>query len=320
LKGKYLMSFAGAKWVWMNGTLLPWKDANIHVSTHALHYGSGVFEGIRCYDTADGPALFRIAEHLERFMNSARTHSLAIPFTPEQIEEAITELICRNGFRACYVRPLCYRGSRELTVNPRRCPVEIAILAWPWKPLHGSHSIQSGIRVCISPWKKFHSSMMPTTAKASGQYVNSILAIDHAVEHGYDEAIFLDVDGYVAEGAAENLFLVRDGALFTNDETNSILLGITRDSVIQIARDLGYTVTIAPLRAADIASADEVFLTGTAAEIVPVCEVDDNKIGSGECGLITRRIQEQFIRIVSGQDAAYRHWLQPVYRASEVRA
>jgi branched-chain amino acid aminotransferase len=314
------MSFAGAKWVWMNGTFVPWNDANIHVSTHALHYGSGVFEGIRCYNTADGPALFRIAEHLERFTYSARTHSLAIPFAPDQIEAAISELICRNGFKSCYIRPLCYRGSRELTVNPRRCPIELAILAWPWEPLHGSSSVQSGIRACISPWKKFHSSMMPATAKASGQYVNSILAIDDAVEKGYDEAILLDVDGFVAEAAAENLFLVRNGALFTNDEKNSILLGITRDSIIQIARDLGYTVTIAPLRAADITSADEVFLTGTAAEVVPVCEVDDTRIGNGECGRITRHIQEQFSRIVSGQDAAYRHWLQPVYKASEVPA
>jgi branched-chain amino acid aminotransferase len=162
--------------------------------------------------------------------------------------------------------------------------------------------------------------MMPTTAKASGQYVNSILAIDDALEKGFDEAILLDVDGFVAEAAAENLFLVRDGALFTNDERNSILLGITRDSIIQIARDLGYTVTIAPLRAADITSADEIFLTGTAAEVVPVCEVDDIRVGGGECGRITRHIQEQFSRIVSGQDAAYRHWLQPVYRASEVPA
>lgn len=304
----------------MNGTFVPWKDATIHVSTHALHYGSGVFEGIRCYDTESGPALFRIAEHLERFMYSAHTHSLAIPFAPEQIESAIAELVCRNGFRSCYVRPLCYRGSRELTVNPRRCPVELAILAWPWDPLHGSASVESGIRACISPWKKFHSDMMPTTAKASGQYVNSILAIDDALDKGYDEAILLDAEGYVAEAAAENLFLVRDGALFTNDERNSILLGITRDSVIQIARDLGYQVTIAPIKATDIATADELFLTGTAAEVVPVCEVDERKIGNGKCGRISRHIQEQFRRIVTGQDAAYRHWLQPVYKASEVPA
>jgi branched-chain amino acid aminotransferase len=304
----------------MNGAFLPWKDANIHISTHALHYGSGVFEGIRCYDTTDGPALFRISEHIERFFNSARTHSLAIPFSPEQLEGAIAELICRNGFSNCYVRPLCYRGSRELTVNPRRCPVEIAILAWPWEPLHGSESVQRGIRACISPWKKFHSDMMPTTAKASGQYVNSILAIDDAIERGYDEAILLDINGFVAEAAAENLFLVRNGELFTNDEKHSILLGITRDSIIRIARDLGYPVTIAPLPAEAIASADEIFLTGTAAEVVPVCEVDNTRIGDGECGRITKQIQEQYRRIVTGREPAYRNWLQRVYRASEVSA
>ena len=314
------MSFAGVKWVWMNGEFLPWEDANVHVSTHALHYGSGVFEGIRCYDTADGPALFRVTDHLERFVYSARTHSLKIPFAPEQIETAITELICRNGFRSCYVRPLCYRGSRELTVNSRRCPVELAILAWPWAPLHGSSSVENGIRACISPWKKFHSDMMPTTAKASGQYVNSILAIDDAVDRGYDEAILLDADGYLAEAAAENLFLVRDEALFTNDERSSILLGITRDSVIRIARDLGYQVTIAPIKAAEIVTASEIFMTGTAAEVVPVCEIDETTIGNGKCGRITRRIQEQFRRIVLGQDPAYRNWLQTVYKANNVSA
>jgi branched-chain amino acid aminotransferase len=284
------MSFASAQWVWMNGDFLPWNDANIHVSAHALHYGSGVFEGIRCYETTDGPALFRVSEHLERFFNSARTHGLAIPYSPEQLEGAITELVCRNAFNNCYVRPLCYRGSRELAVNPRRCPVEMAILAWPWEPLHGSGSFQRGIRACISPWKKFHSEMMPTTAKACGQYLNSILAIEDAIERGYDEAILLDIHGNVAEAASENLFLVRDRALFTNDERDSILLGVTQDSIIQIARDLGYSVTIAPLPVAAIASADEIFLTGTAAEVVPVCQVDNTRIGNGECGRITRQI------------------------------
>ena len=314
------MSFAGAKWVWMSGTFHPWQDANIHVSTHALHYGSGVFEGIRCYDTADGPAVFRLPEHLERFFYSARTHSMAIPYTPEQLEVAIAELIHRNGFNNCYIRPLCYRGSRELTVDPRRCPIELAILAWPWEPLLGSDSVQRGIRACISPWKKFHSSMMPATAKASGQYVNSILAIHDAVAKGYDEAILLDADGNVAEAAAENIFVVRNGALFTNDERHSILLGITRDSVIQIARDLGYPVTIAPLAAADLTSADEVFLTGTAAEVVPVCEVDNTRIGNGECGSITKRIQERFTQAVRGRDAAYQHWVHPVSRLIELPA
>jgi branched-chain amino acid aminotransferase len=314
------MSFAGVKWVWMSGTFVPWNDANIHVSTHALHYGSGVFEGIRCYDTVDGPAIFRISEHMERFFYSARTHHMDIPFAPGQLEGVIAELVSRNDFNDCYIRPLCYRGSRELTVDPRRCPVETMVLAWRWDPLLGSESLQRGIRACISPWKKFHSDMMPTTAKASGQYVNSILAINDAVARGYDEAIFLGADGFVAEASAENLFLVRDGALFTNDEKSSILLGITRDSIIQIARDLGYTVTITPIKATDIIAANEVFLTGTAAEVVPVCEVDGKQIGTGECGAITRRIQEKFRRIVTGHEAAYRHWLHPVYRISEASA
>lgn len=314
------MSFAGVKWVWMNGTFVPWQDANIHVSAHVLHYGSGVFEGIRCYNTVDGPALFRVSDHIERFFDSARTHSMAVPFAPQQLEGVIAELVSRNGFSNCYIRPVCYRGSMELTVNPRRCPVETMILAWPWEPLHGSDSVQRGIRACISTWKKFHSDMMPATAKANGQYVNSILAIHDAAEKGYDEAILLDMDGFVTEAASENVFVVRDGALFTNDEKHSILLGITRASIIQIARDLGYAVTITPLKAADITSADEVFFTGTAAEVVPVCEVDGKKIGDGACGAITMRLQEQYKRVVTGREAAYRNWLHPVYRASEVSA
>ena len=314
------MSFAGAEWVWMNGTFRSWQDATIHVSTHALHYGSGVFLGIRCYDTAEGPALFRLPEHLERFFYSAQTHSMAIPYTLEQLEAAIGELVHRNGFANCYIRPLCYRGSRELTVDPRRCPIELAILAWQWAPLLGSDSVQRGIRASISPWRKFHSSMMPATAKASGQYVNSILAINDAAANGYDEAILLDADGNVAEAAAENLFVVRGETLFTNDARHSILLGITRDSIIQIARGLGYSVTIGALTPADITSADEVFLTGTAAEVVPVCEVDNVRIGNGVCGSITRSIQERFTQVVRGRDATYRHWLHPVSRLVDLSA
>jgi branched-chain amino acid aminotransferase len=315
-----IMSFDDAKWVWMNGEFLLWKDATIHVSAHALHYGSGVFEGVRCYDTPEGPGLFRGNDHLERFFYSARTHGMEIPYQPEALAEAMAELIRRNGFTNCYVRPICFRGSRELTVTPKRCPVEVAILAWPWEPLHGNDSVHRGIRVCISRWKKFHSDMMPTTAKASGQYVNSILALRDATERGYDEALLLDVDGYLAEAASENLFVVRNGELQTNDERHSILLGITRDSVIQIARNLGYPVRIGALTVEDLKVSDEAFLTGTAAEIVPVCQVDDTRVGDGQCGPVTRHIQEQFKDIVSGHNASYRKWLQLVARTIDVPA
>lgn len=310
------MSFEEAKWVWMDNEFVPWNRATIHVSAHALHYGSGVFEGIRCYETPDGPALFRANDHIARFYCSAETHGMQIPYGLEELGEAIAELIRRNQFTNCYVRPICFRGSHDLSVDPEDCPVGVSILAWPWAPLHGKDSVHQGLRVSVSPWKKFHSTMMPATAKATGQYVNSILAVREARKRGYDEAIFLDVDGYLAEASSENLFLVRDGALWTNDERYSILLGITRDSVIQIAQGLGYRVTIGPLSVEDLKSADEVFLTGTAAEIVPVREVDGASVGNGSCGAITKRIQDQFISIVSGHNSAYLSWLQPVYQGN----
>jgi branched-chain amino acid aminotransferase len=315
-----IMSFNDAKWVWMNGAYLPWDKANIHVSAHALHYGSGVFEGIRCYDTIEGPALFRIDDHVERFFSSAHTHGMEIPYTAEQLTDATAELTRRNEFSNCYVRPICFRGSRSLSVDPKSCPVEVAILAWPWAPMHGAESISRGIQVCISPWKKFHSDMMPTTAKASGQYVNSMLALRDALDRGYKEALLLDVDGYLAEAASENLFLVRNGSLWTNDERYSILLGITRDSIIQIARDLGYTVNIGALTVEDLRNSDEVFLTGTAAEVVPVCQVDGENISDGQCGVVTRHIQEQFKKIVSGENPDYRRWLHLVTKAAALTA
>lgn len=310
------MSFEEAKWVWMDNEFVPWDRATIHVSAHALHYGSGVFEGIRCYETPDGPALFRAHDHIARFYCSAETHGMDIPYGPEQLAEAMAELIRRNQFSNCYVRPICFRGSHDLSVTPEDCPVLISILAWPWAPLHGKDSVRHGLRVSISPWKKFHSTMMPPTAKATGQYVNSMLALRDARKREYDEAILLDVDGYLAEASSENLFLVRNGDVWTNDERHSILLGITRDSVIQIARDLGYRVGVGPLSVEDLKSADEVFLTGTAAEIVPVREVDGVSVGNGSSGAITKRIQEQFISIVSGRNSAYMNWLQPIYHGN----
>lgn len=308
------MPFEDANWVWMNNEFVPWEKATVHVSAHALHYGSGVFEGIRCYDTPDGPALFRVYDHITRFYCSAQTHGMKIPYGPEHLADAMAELIRRNEFSNCYVRPICFYGSHDLRVTPQDCPLMTSILAWPWAPLHGSDSVDHGLRVCISTWKKFHSSMMPATAKASGQYVNSMLALREATQRHYDEAILLDVDGNLAEASSENIFLIRDGCLWTNDERHSILLGITRDSVIQIARNLGYQVTIGPLTVENLKSADEIFLTGTAAEIVPVLEVDENEIGDGHCGVITRRIQEEFRSIVSGRNAAYLSWLQPIHQ------
>jgi branched-chain amino acid aminotransferase len=306
------MTFDQTRWVWRNGEVIPWGEANTHVSSHALHYGSGVFEGMRCYETVDGPAVFCLDAHLERLYNSASVYGIEIPFTPADLTEAICACIERNEFRSCYVRPLCYYGSSTLGLHPAKCPVEVVILTWPWAAYLGAESLERGVRVTISPWQKFHSQMMPTTAKACGQYVNSILAVRDAVGRGFDEALLLDTNGHLAEGSGENLFIVRGRKLLTNDERHSILLGITRDVVMQIAEDLGYRVETGALRLDDLLGADEAFFTGTAAEVTPICEVDGVPIKTGRRGPVTRRIQEAFFAATAGRDPKYRHWLHPV--------
>lgn len=304
------MAFDETQWVWMNGSMIRWQDANLHVSSHSLHYGSGVFEGIRCYETADGPAIFRLGPHLDRFYASAAAYGMTIPYGPEQLEEGICDTIRGNGFRSCYIRPICYHGSASLSVHPGNCPVELVILTWPWAAYLGTEGLQSGVRLTVSSWRKFRSHMMPTTAKACGQYVNSVLAVREAVARGYDEALLLDADGSIAEGSGENLFIIRDGGLITNDEQSSILLGVTRDAVMQLARDLGYPVEVGTLRLDDLLSSDEAFLTGTAAEVTPIREVDGATIGSGSPGPVTRRLQEAFFAATSGRDSRYNSWLR----------
>lgn len=281
------MSFDESKWVWMNGELMPWPSATVHVSTHALHYGSGVFEGLRCYETPDGPVIFRLNDHLERLYLSAKVYGIEIPYRPEDLATAINSLVSLNEFTSCYVRPICFYGSDTLALHPRNCTVEVAILAWPWAPYLGTEGLARGVRVTVSPWVKFHSQVMPTTAKACGQYLNSILAVREAYSRGFDEALLLDADGCIAEGSGENLFIVQNGKLLTNDERHSILLGITRDSVIEIASNLGIAVEIGALRLNDLLTADEAFLTGTAAEITPIREIDGNSVANGSAGEVT---------------------------------
>ena len=306
------MAFEESKWVWMDGDLIPWLNATTHVSAHALHYGSGIFEGIRCYETAHGPALFRLDAHLERLYRSAEVYGIEIPFSQEQLAAGIRDVVRRNGFGSCYVRPICYYGSGSLGVHPRGCPVEVVVLAWPWAAYLGQEGLEQGVRVTVSPWRKFHARMMPTTAKACGQYLNSILAVRDAVERGYAEALLLDADGRLAEGSGENLFIVRGRRLVTNDERHSILLGITRDAVIRIARDLGYTVEVGELFLEDLLSADEAFFTGTAAEVTPISEVDGQPIGRGSRGPVTEEIQRIFFAATEGRHPAYQDWLHPI--------
>jgi len=303
------MAFESTRWVWMNGRCIPWEQATVHVSAHALHYGSGVFEGIRCYETVDGPAVFRLDAHLDRLYASAAAYRMQIPYSKEELTEAVCETISRNGFTDCYVRPICYRGSSSLGLHPRNCPVEAVILTWPWGKYLGEESLEKGVRITVSPWRKFHSQMMPTAAKGCGQYLNSILAVQDAIERGFDEALLLNADGTIAEGSGENIFIVHDGVLITNGPQDSILLGITRDCVLQFARDLGWKVETRSLSLNCLLESDEAFFTGTAAEVVPVCEVDGRQIGSGKRGPCTRVIQEMFSRAASGRDSCYSAWL-----------
>jgi len=296
----------------MNGEVVPWSGANVHVSAHALHYGSGVFEGMRCYETEDGPAVFRIDAHLERLFSSVEAYGIQIPYSNDELQDAVCETIRCNGFTSCYVRPICYHGSASLAVHPRNCPVEVVILAWPWGAYLGEDNVERGVRVTVASWTKFHSRMLPTTAKGCGGYLNSMLAAREAAAAGYDEALLLDESGNIAEGSGENLFLVRDGRLLTNDERSSILLGITRDSVIELARDLGYEVEIGTLTLEDLRSADEAFFTGTAVEVTPIRELDGELIGDGRRGSVTERIQRAFLAATSGLDRRYADWLHLV--------
>ena len=311
------MTFERTQWVWMNGELLPWSKATTHVSSHALHYGTGVFEGIRCYATNNGPSLFRLQEHLERFFASAAIHGIEIPFSLERLTEAIVQVIRENDFNACYVRPIAYFGSGSLSLYPRNCPVEVVILAWPWADYLGAEGQQTGVSITESPWRKFESRMMPTTAKACGQYVNSVLAIRDAIGRGFAEAILLDANGHIAEGSGENLFIVRDGALLTNDASHSILPGITRDAVLQIANDLGYPIKVKALSLDDLLSADEAFFTGTAVEVTPIKDLDQTPIGPFAPGPITAELQRVFFAATAGKEERYSHWLYQISSPSK---
>jgi branched-chain amino acid aminotransferase len=292
----------------MNGELIPWEDAKVHVLTHGLHYGTGVFEGVRCYKTPRGPAIFRHQDHIERLFNSAELYYMPIPYTREELRAATHELIGRNGLEACYIRPIAFRGYGTMGLFPLEARVDVAIAAWPWGAYLGEESLLNGIRAKVSSWRQFSAQSMIPHSKASGQYLNSVLAKIESQKAGYEEAILLDERGEVSEGTGENVFIVRDGELATPSETAHILGGINRASVMEIARDMGYTVVERAIARAELYLAEEVFLTGTAAELVPVREVDDHMIGEGRPGPITRAIQEPFTNALHGRNERYGHW------------
>jgi branched-chain amino acid aminotransferase len=298
--------------IWHNGELVAWEDAKVHVLTHGLHYGTGVFEGIRAYETAHGTAIFRHDDHLQRLFKSAQLYYMPIPYTVEELRAATHELIVANELRECYIRPIVFRGYGQMGLYPLDAPVEVAIAAWPWGAYLGEEGKRKGVRAKVSSWRRIpHDALIPHS-KASGQYLNSVLAKIEATKGGYQEAILLDSQGFVCEGSGENIYAIRHGKICTPPQTAGILDGISRNSVIQIARDLGHEVDERNLARAELILADEVFLSGTAAELVPVREIDDHAIGDGEPGPVTKEIQQVFDDALHGRDPRYLEWLDVV--------
>jgi branched-chain amino acid aminotransferase len=298
--------------IWLNGEFVAWEDAKVHVLTHAMHYGTGVFEGIRAYETERGTAIFRHREHLERLEASAKLYYMDLPYTREQIREATHELIARNGFTSCYVRPLVWRGYGPMGLNPLDNPVEAMVAVWEWGAYLGEEGKRNGVRGRVSSYRRISPDSLIPHAKACGQYLNSVLAKIESLKAGYEEAILLDDKGYVCEGSGENVFVVKDGAISTPPQSAGILDGINRKSCIQIARDRGYEVVERNLVRAELALADEVFLTGTAAELTPLREIDDIPIGEGVPGPVTREIQAAFDDALHGRAPQYADWLDLV--------
>jgi branched-chain amino acid aminotransferase len=305
-----------AELIWKNGEFVDWDDAKVHVLSHGLHYGTGVFEGIRAYDTEHGTAIFRMREHLDRLEKSAQLYFMELPYGLDALREATHELIRRNRLRSCYIRPLAFRGYGEMGLYAQSAPIDVMIAVWSWGAYLGEEGKRSGIRAKVSSWRALSAESLIPHAKASGQYLNSILAKTESAKAGYDEAILLDDTGNVSEGSGENIFLVRDGKLITPGHTSAILDGITRRSVIQIAGDLGYPVEERDVARAELYLADEVFFTGTAAELVPVREIDDHPLGAP--GEITRHVQDKFEDALHGRADEYREWLDVVETPSKV--
>jgi branched-chain amino acid aminotransferase len=305
--------FAGVRWIWKNGQLIDFEKATVHVLSHALHYGSGVFEGIRCYNTRQGSGVFRLPEHIRRLENSAKVYRMPLAFTTDELIEAVCETIRANELASCYIRPIVFRGFGDrIGVNPLNNPVEAFIACWPWGKYLGEEA-ESGVDVCVSSWRRIAADSMPAVAKATGNYLNGQLIKIEAVTNGYVEGIALDARGFVSEGSGENVFMVQDGVLLTPPLAASVLQGITRDTVVKIARDLGIPVREEQIPRGQLYTCDELFMTGTAAEITPIRSVDRNPVGHGCPGEITRRIVAEFMGIISGEIADRHGWLYPVH-------
>ncbi len=295
--------------IWMDGKLVDWEDAKVHVLTHALHYGSGVFEGVRAYETKRGTAVFRLPDHIRRLYRSAQVYLMDIPYAPEELIDAVRGTVRVNELASCYIRPLAYRAYGEMGLNPFTVPVSVSISCWAWGTYLGLEGLENGVRAKISSWKRSDHNILPPQAKATGQYINSALAKMEALKAGYDEAIMLNMAGHVTDGPGENIFIVKDGVLVTPSLSAGCLDGITRDSIITIAHDQGYEVQEHDLSRFDLYTADEAFYTGTAAEVTPIREVDDRPMAAGGRGPLTKEIQEIFFAAARGEIEKYQHWL-----------
>jgi len=295
--------------IWMDGKLVKWEDATVHVLTHALHYGSGIFEGVRAYETKKGAAVFRLSDHIRRLFRSAKVYQIEIPFTQEELCQAVKDTVRENGLNSCYIRPLVYRGYGEMGLNPLPAPVHVTVACWPWGTYLGEEALEAGVRAKISSWKRSDHNILPPGAKATGQYINSGLAKVEALKGGYDEGIMLNMAGYVTDGPGENIFIAKDGVLYTPPFSAGCLDGITRDSIIVIAKDQGYQIVERNLSRFDLYTAEEAFYTGTAAEVVPIREIDDRAVGSNGRGPITKELQGIFFGAARGEIEKYRGWL-----------
>ena len=305
------MPITPTKKIWMDGQLVDWDQAMVHVLSHGLHYGTGAFEGVRAYPTSNGPAVFRLREHMQRLLNSCKILMIEVPFTLDELCDAVVETVRANEMtQGCYIRPLVYLGYGEMGVNPLPAPVNVAIACWPWGAYLGDDGHANGVRMKISSWHRHSPNAMPTAAKGTGLYVNSGLAKVEAIKAGYDEAILLGPDGRISECSGENLFIVRNGVIVTPPPSEAgALAGITQDSIVTLARDLGYEVRFEAMVRTDLYLADEAFLTGTAAEVVPIASVDDRVVGAGKPGPITSQLQSTYFQIVRGEVAKYSSWL-----------
>lgn len=312
-----MAGFTKSESIWLNGTFVPWDEARVHVLAHGLQYGSGVFEGIRSYETQDGPAVFRLDAHLRRFFESAAVYEIEIPYSYDQLFTATVDLVRRNKLDNAYIRPIVFVDAHTLNLWPKGSPISVAIAGFP-KGAYLEGALETGARVTISTVRKFDSAAIPATGKACGQYINSIRAVQDAIKRGFDEAILLNSDGDVAEGSGENLFLVDEGEVVTNGPDASILMGVTRDAVLTIAKDLGLPTRVGPITVQALLTADELFFTGTAAEVTPIREIDGRPVGNGRRGPITERLQTAFFDIVQGRRPEYRHWL--AYTSATVTA